>query len=146
MSEDFSKKIGQLMKLSFELIDCSKKNCSKQKKKLMTNKKTGPLYIAYTTETDTHKKLKLLNELSKNNIAYQYDKCVVNHCKKIFKDLMKLLRTFISVIPHTNPKREKLDNMLTKLEKLFTTDKLTKKDYKIYTKNITELMGSLKSS
>lgn len=24
MSEDFSKKIGQLMKLSFELIDCSK--------------------------------------------------------------------------------------------------------------------------
>ena len=79
----------------------------------MTNKKTGPLYIAYTTETDTHKKLKLLNELSKNNIAYQYDKCVVNHCKKIFKDLMKLLRTFISVIPHTNPKREKIDNLAT---------------------------------
>ena len=36
-------------------------------------------------------------------------------CKKIFNDLMKLLRIFIFVIPDTNPKRHKLDKMITEL-------------------------------
>ena len=51
--------------------------CSKEKKKIMTNKKTASLYVVYNTEIDNDKKFKILNELSKSNIVYQYDKCVV---------------------------------------------------------------------
>lgn len=146
MNKDFAKKIGEMMKISYSLIECSIKNCSEEKKKIMANKKTAALYIKYNTEQNIENKLKLLNKLNKNNIIYNYDKCVIKHCKNIFNDLMKILKSFINIIPETNPKRERLDKMIIELDILFNTSKLTKKQYKIYTKNITELLASIKST
>lgn len=143
MDKDFAKKIGEMMKISFELMECSKKNCSEEKKKIMADKKTADLYLKYNLEKNKENKLKLLNALSKNNIIFEYDKCVIKHCKKIFNDLMKIIKSFVDILPKSNPKRDKIYKMAGELETLFNTSVLTKKQYKIYTKNIIELLDSI---
>jgi len=146
MDKEFAKKIGEMMKILFEISECSKKNCSAEKNKMMANKKTAELYNKFNAETNNENKIKLLNQIYKNNLIYKYDKCVVKHCNKIFNNFMKFLRSFISIIPSSNPKRAKLENMITELEKLFINENLSKAQYKIYTKNIAELMTSINSS
>jgi len=146
MNSEFSKKIGELMKISFELMECSKQNCSEQKEKIMANKKANSLFNNYNKETDIKKKLKLANQYSRNNIIYEYTKCNVKYCKKIFSDLINLIKSFISVLPGNDQKRITLDKMITELETLFKKDELTKKEYNIYIKNITKLMSSITST
>ena len=146
MNSNFSKKIGELMKISFELLECSKQNCSEQKEKIMANKKANSLFTNYNKETDIKKKLKLANQYSRNNIIYEYTKCNVKYCKKIFSDLINLIKSFISVLPENDQKRVNLNKMITELETLFKKDELTKKEYNIYIKNITKLMSSITST
>jgi hypothetical protein len=146
MNSEFSKKIGELMKISFELMECSKQNCSEQKEKIMANKKANSLFNNYNKETDIKKKLKLANQYSRNNIIYEYTKCNVKYCKKIFSDLINLIKSFISVLPENDQKRVNLNKMITELETLFKKDELTKKEYNIYIKNITKLMSSITST
>jgi hypothetical protein len=145
MDKEFSKKIGEMMKILFEISECSKKNCSVEKNKMMTNKKTAELYNKYTTETNNENKIKLLDEISKNNFIYKYNKCVVKHCKKIFNDYIKFYRSIITIISFSNPVRAKLENIITEIEKLFINDNLLKKDHKIYIKNMNELISSINS-
>jgi hypothetical protein len=146
MNSDFSKKIGELMKISFELMECSKKNCSEQKEKIMANKKANSLFTNYNKETNINKKLKLANQYSRNNIIFEYTKCNVKYCKKIFSNLINLIKSVVSVIPENNPKRVNLNKMINELETLFKKDELTKKEYSIYIKNITKLMSSITST
>jgi hypothetical protein len=146
MDKEFSEKIGEMMKIMFEISECSKKNCSAEKNKMMANKKTAELYNKYNRETNHENKIKLLNQIYKNNLIYKYNKCVVKHCKKIFNDYINFFRSFISIIPDSNSKRAKLENMITEIEKIFINDNLSKSQYKIYTKNIAELMSSITSS
>jgi hypothetical protein len=146
MNSNFSKKIGELMKISFELLECSKENCSEQKEKIMANKKANSLFTNYNKETDIKKKLKLANQYSRNNIIYEYTKCNVKYCKKIFSDLLNLIKSVISVLPGNDQKRITLDKMIIELETLFKKEELTKEDLKIYIKNITKLMNSITST
>lgn len=145
MNSDFSKKIGELMKISFELMECSKQNCSEQKEKIMANKKANSLFNNYNKETNIKKKLKLANQYSRNNIIYEYTKCNVKYCKKIFSDLINLIKSVISVLPENDQKRVTLDKMIIELETLFKKEELTKEELKIYIKNITKLMNSITS-
>jgi len=146
MNSNFSKKIGELMKISFELLECSKQNCSEQKEKIMANKKANSLFTNYNKETDIKKKLKLANQYSRNNIIYEYTKCNVKYCKKIFSDLLNLIKSVIFVLPGNDQKRITLDKMIIELETLFKKEELTKEDLKIYIKNITKLMNSITST
>lgn len=134
------------MKISFELLECSKQNCSEQKEKIMANKKANSLFTNYNKETDIKKKLKLANQYSRNNIIYEYTKCNVKYCKKIFSDLLNLIKSVISVLPGNDQKRITLDKMIIELETLFKKEELTKEDLKIYIKNITKLMNSITST
>ena len=134
------------MKISFELLECSKENCSEQKEKIMANKKANSLFTNYNKETDIKKKLKLANQYSRNNIIYEYTKCNVKYCKKIFSDLLNLIKSVISVLPGNDQKRITLDKMIIELETLFKKEELTKEDLKIYIKNITKLMNSITST
>jgi hypothetical protein len=138
--------ISEIMKILFELVKCSNKNCSQQKKKINANKKTKDLYDKYNSEQNFKIKLKLANEISKNNIIYEYDKCVVKHCNNIFNDFIKILKIIaVSKIPPENSEKLKQFNKIViELETLFSTSNLTKEKYETYAKNITELMESVK--
>jgi hypothetical protein len=112
----------------------------------MANKKANSLFTNYNKETDIKKKLKLANQYSRNNIIYEYTKCNVKYCKKIFSDLLNLIKSVISVLPGNDQKRITLDKMIIELETLFKKEELTKEDLKIYIKNITKLMNSITST
>jgi uncharacterized protein YjcR len=138
--------IFKMVAILSDMVECAKKNCSEQKEKIMANKKANSLFNNYNKETDIKKKLKLANQYSRNNIIYEYTKCNVKYCKKIFSDLINLIKSFISVLPENDQKRVNLNKMITELETLFKKDELTKKEYNIYIKNITKLMSSITST
>ena len=103
------------------------------------------LFNNYNKETNIKKRLKLANQYSRNNIIYEYTKCNVKYCKKIFSDLINLIKSVISVLPENDQKRVTLDKMIIELETLFKKEELTKEELKIYIKNITKLMNSITS-
>lgn len=143
--KNIQEKIGEMIKIMVEIVKCSKINCSAQENKMNTNKKTAALVKKYNTEPNNENKIKLINEISKNNLIYEYSKCVVKNCKKIFDDYIKFLKSFINILPDNNPKREKFEKFITELEKIFNSSKLSKSQFKISAKNIAELKSLITS-
>lgn len=143
MNKDFAKKMDEITKIAFELIKCSNQNCTAQKNKMMANKKAATLYIKYKTESNRENKIKLLDEIYKNKIIYEYNKCMIKNCKTIYNDIIKFLRSLIAIIPHTNPISKELENMITELEKIYNKDNLTQNEFKIFGKNVAKLMSAI---
>jgi hypothetical protein len=146
INKNFKKIIVKVMTLSFEVMQCTKQNCSAQKEKIMANKNANSLFTKFNKETNIDKKLKLTNKYTKNTIIYEYTKCIIKYCNKMLNDIMNLLKSIISILPENNPKRLKLDNMIAELKILLKTNELTKKEFKKYIENITELMTTIKST
>jgi hypothetical protein len=74
------------MRETTKLQACSSKNCSDLKMKLMNDKKYIAIDAKYKSEKNEKKKDKLLDTISKNELLYNYNKCILNNCKKIFKN------------------------------------------------------------
>ena len=144
MDSTQAKKIGEMMSILFSLMECSKKNCLKEKQEVEKNKELYAKYLKLNTITDTNEKLKLMNELSKNNIIFKYDKCVFKFCKEILKKLINMLKTFASNIPKTSPKYNTINKMINELDILFKKTNYTKKEHKIFITNFTQIMKEMK--
>ncbi len=141
MNKNLQKKMDKLLTIYVKIGKCMGKNCSQQHKKMLTDKKAANLYNDFSMLKDIERKLKLMNEFTDNKIIYEYEKCVFKHCKKIYNELIKLFRSFVSVIPNTNPKRTELENMITEMEiSLNKNTSLTKKEYKMYVKTISTIL------
>ena len=104
MDSKQAKKIGEMMSILFSLMECSKKNCLKEKQAIEKNKDLNAKNTRLNLTTDVNEKAKLINELSKNNTIYKYDKCVFKYCKEILKKIINMFLTIASNIPKTNPK------------------------------------------
>jgi hypothetical protein len=144
INEGLKKNIFKMLTIAFEVSECAEKNCSLQKKNIMADKKTAALYTNFKGEQDIKKKLKLGEQYSENDITYEYNKCLMKHCNKTLINLMKLYRSIISTIPKSNPKRKKLDKIIDELELLVKKSQLNRNEYKIYLKNMAELMFIVK--
>ena len=94
--------------------------------------------------TDVNEKAKLINELSKNNTIYKYDKCVFKYCKEILKKIINMFLTIASNIPKTNPKYNTINKMINELDILFKKSNYTKKDHKLFITNFTQIMKEMK--
>ena len=75
------------------------------KMKLMNDKKFIAIDAKYKSEK---KKDKLLDTISKNELLYNYNKCILNNCKKIFKN-------FLDKLPKSTPDYDKLHKMIDEL-------------------------------
>jgi hypothetical protein len=146
INKKLNKTLVKMMKLSVEVMKCSKENCSKEKNKIMANKKAVTLFNIYNFEENAEKKLKIANHYTKNNIIYEYTKCIIKYSKKMINDILNLIKSIISVIPKNNPKLIYLDNLIIEVKILLKKDELTKKEFKKYIENITELMNTIKSA
>jgi hypothetical protein len=109
----------------------------------MANKKSAALYIKYTTEPNRENKIKLLDEIYKNNIIYKYNKCMIKNCKLIYNDIIKFLRSLNTKTSQDNKINEDIETMISEIEKLYNKKNLTKKDYNKIGKNIVTLMTSI---
>jgi len=58
MNKEFTEKIGQMIKIMFELNECAKKLFC-WINNMITNKKSAALYLKYTTEQNRENKIKL---------------------------------------------------------------------------------------
>ena len=137
MNKEFPKNINEMMNIVFSLMECSKKNCLEKKKKLLADKELVIKYKEAELIKDREQKIKVLTELGKNNLLYEYDKCVIKNCKRILIDLINIFKKNMEYIPNINSKFNKLikDNELILKKK-----DLTKKDQIIFYANMAELM------
>ena len=137
MNKEFPKNINEMMNMLFSLMECSKKNCLEKKKKLLADSELVIKYKQAELIKDREQKIKVLTELGKNNLLYEYDKCVIKNCKRILIDLIGILKKNMKNIPNINSNFNKLikDNELILKKK-----DLTKKDQIIFYANMAELM------
>ena len=144
MDSKQAKKIGEMMSILYSLMECSKKNCLKEKQAIEKNKDLIAKKARLNLTTDLNEKAKLINELSKNNIIYKYDKCVFKYCKEIFKNLINMFKTLASNIPKTNPKDNAIDKIINELDIIFNKSNYTKKDHKLFITNFTQIMKEMR--
>lgn len=144
MDSKQAKKIGEMMSILFSLMECSKKNCLKEKQAIEKNKDLNAKNTRLNLTTDVNEKAKLINELSKNNTIYKYDKCVFKYCKEILKKIINMFLTIASNIPKTNPKYNTINKMINELDILFKKSNYTKKDHKLFITNFTQIMKEMK--
>lgn len=137
MNKEFPKNINEIMNIVFSLMECSRKNCLEKKKKILADKELVIKYKQAELIKDREQKIKVLTELGKNNLLYEYDKCVIKNCKRILIDLIGILKKNMKYIPNINSNFNKLikDNELILKKK-----ELTKKDQIIFYANMAELM------
>ena len=137
MNKEFPKNINEMMNMLFSLMKCSRKNCLEKKKKILADKELVIKYKQAELINDREQKIKVLTELGKNNLLYEYDKCVIKNCKRILIDLIGILNKNLKNIPNINSNFNKLikDNELILKKK-----DLTKKDQIIFYANMAELM------
>ena len=137
MNKEFPKNINEMMNMLFSLMECSIKNCLEKKKKLLADSELVIKYKQAELIKDREQKIKVLTELGKNNLLYEYDKCVIKNCKRILIDLIGILKKNMKNIPNINSNFNKLikDNELILKKK-----DLTKKDQIIFYANMAELM------
>ena len=138
------KKIGEMMSILYSVMECSKKNCLKEKQAIEKNKDLIAKKARLNLTTDDNEKAKILTELSKNNIMFKYDKCVFKYCKEIFKNLINMFKTLASNIPKTNSKYNIIDKMINELDIIFNKSNYTKKDHKLFITNFTQIMKEMR--
>ena len=125
----------KLMRETSKLQTCSSKNCSDLKIKLMNDK--------YKSEKNEKKKDKLLDTISKNELLYNYNKCILNNCKKIFKKFFNIIKVVLDKIPKSHPDYDKLHKMIGELDNFYKLKDITKEQHEIYVKNIEKLMTTI---
>jgi hypothetical protein len=144
MNKSEALNLKEMFSVAFKMMECSKKHCSNQKKKLMANKETADLYMRYTLEQDAAKKMQLFKELNKKNILYKYDTCIIKHCKVIMKELIAIIKIQFDKLPKSNPNYDKLHKMITTINAIIDTPRqISKKQYDIYVKDMNEIMSSI---
>jgi hypothetical protein len=135
--------VYKLMQETSKLQACSSKNCSDLKMKLMNDKKFIAIDAKYKSEKNEKKKDKLLDTISKNELLYNYNKCILNNCKKIFKKFFNIIKVVLNKIPKSHPDYDKLHKMIGELEDFFKLKNMTKEQHEIYVKNIEKLMTAI---
>jgi hypothetical protein len=140
MDKEFAKNTTKLIKLIVKMIMCSSTKCEKEISKADKNKEIMEKYKQIELETNSFTKLKLFAELNNYNEMYEVNICIFKHCKKILKNIIKIYKSYASIVPKSNPKYDNIHNLINQLELLINTKNLSEKDYKIYLKNINELL------
>ena len=125
------------------IFRCAAQSCSKEITKTTRNKKLTDQYTKFKLEQDNSAKLKILLELSENNIMYDVNSCVIKNCKKFVNDIIKTFKSYLTIISKTNPKHNILENIIFEIESLIDTTALTKKQYTLKIKKINSLISTL---
>lgn len=136
--------ITDIMSSVILLAKCSKTNCLEQKKRLEANKILFEKYKNVKNEPNKQKRDKIINELHKDNIIYEYDKCIIKHCKKMYLDIIIIIKKYVNALPPNNPARIKLNTIFIELDKLLNKPNLTKKEYVEFFKYSSDLMQNMR--
>jgi|694.fasta_scaffold02753_39 hypothetical protein len=145
-NKKFNQNISKLMKKTAELATCYSNKCGVLKNKLEEDKDYMTTIIQAITMNKSKKKDKLLDKLSKNELLYNYNKCILKNCKNIYKNLLNIIKINLNILPKTYPKYKEMNYYISELEKLINVKTLlTKEENKLFIKNSHNLMSTFMS-
>ena len=145
MDKKQTKEIQDMMNITLSLMNCSKDKCMIQKNEILKNMDIVKKYAKLNYITDKNEITKIVNQLGKNNIVFEYEKCVFNNCKKILKNLINMLQLFVVTnLPETDKKYKKITTLLNKLSIIINKKEYTIKDNNEFIKNNILLMNEMK--
>ena len=143
-NKKLNENVSKLMKKTAELATCYSNKCGVLKNKLQEDKDYMSSIIQSITMNKSKKKDKLLDKLSKNELLYNYNKCILKNCKNIYKNLLNIMKINLSTIPKTNHKYKEANDIISELEKLMNSKEvLTKEENKLYLKNSRNLASKM---
>jgi hypothetical protein len=143
LAKNFGESFGKFISISILLMKCATQKCSMQTNKAYANKELIEKYNQFKIEQDKTKKLKIFGELNNNTIMYDLNTCAIKNCKKQVKDIIKIFKSFILIIPKTSPKYDKMHKIVSEIESIINSKTLTEKEYKNYIKNINDFMTTI---
>jgi hypothetical protein len=141
MQDTTNKMFGVIANLS----TCSAKKCGDARKKMMENKNVYQQYLIANSEIDIKKKQKLLNDIYKNKLVYDYNNCIFNNCKNMYKDLVKVFKTFIEIAPFSKENKNKINDYLIKIEKILKIKNISNAEINEILKYFIIIQGLIKS-
>ena len=145
-NKKFNQNISKLMKKTAELATCYSNKCGVLKNKLEEDKDYMSSIIQSITMNKSKKKDKLLDKLSKNEMLYNYNKCILENCKKIYKNSLNIMKININILHKTYPKYKEMNYYISELEKLINSKTLlTKEENKLFIKNSHYLISTFMS-
>jgi hypothetical protein len=143
MEKVFGENFGQMITLAMLLMKCASKKCTKQTANAVINKDLAAKYAQFKVEQNKAVKLRLLGEISKSQIMYELNICVMKNCKKLVKDLVIKLKAFLDIVPKTSPKYDRMHAVINEIEKVVNASKLTELQYNKHIKNINDILETL---
>ena len=145
-NKKLNENISKLMKKTAELATCYSNKCGVLKNKLQEDKDYMSSIIQSITMNKSKKKDKLLDKLSKNEMLYNYNKCILKNCKSIYKNLLNIMKININILHKTYPKYKEMNYYISELEKLINVKTLlTKEENKLFIKNSHNLVSTFMS-
>lgn len=110
---------------------CANKNCMESRQKLMNNKKVYEKLLSANLEMNTAKKEKLLSEIYKNKLVFDYNNCIFTNCKKMYLNLIKFIEKTLNSTPYPKEKKDKINKLIKEIktifnDKILTHDKINK--------------------
>ena len=134
---------GKLVSLALGLMICSKNKCNKQKAKVLADKDISEKYNKFKVEEDKATKLKILGEVYDNTLIYKLNVCITKNCNTLVKDVVKMLKSMLLILPEHGERAQKLKNIIDHIEIIINTPKLTEKKYKEHIKNINIILKTI---
>ena len=143
MEKVFGENFGQMITLVMLLMKCASQKCATQTANAVINKDLAAKYAQFKVEQNKAVKLRLLGEISKSQIMYELNICVMKNCKKLVKDLVIKLKAFLDIVPKTSPKYDRMHAVINEIEKVVNASKLTELQYNKHIKNINDILETL---
>ena len=145
-NKKLNENVSKLMKKTAELATCYSNKCGVLKNKLEEDKDYMTTIIQSITMNKSKKKDKLLDKLSKNELLYNYNKCILKNCKSIYKNFLNIMKINLNILHKTYPKYKEMNYYISELEKLINVKTLlTKEENKLFIKNSHNLMSTFMS-
>jgi hypothetical protein len=136
------KLLNEIKTIIVTMAMCAFDNCKETRKKINDNLKIEDKFKNAMFENDVNKKNKLLTEIYKNKLVYNYNKCIIKNCKIIYNDFLDKIEKIISIPQFPKNKKEQINNYLKDIKTIFKSKKTNIKTINIIIKN-SEIIGKI---
>lgn len=136
------KLLNEIKTIIVTMAMCAFDNCKETRKKINDNLKIEDKFKNAMFENDVNKKNKLLTEIYKNKLVYNYNKCIIKNCKIIYNDFLDKIEKIINIPQFPKNKKEQINNYLKDIKTIFKSKKTNIKTINIIIKN-SEIIGKI---
>lgn len=136
------KLLNEIKTIIVSMAICAFDNCKETRKKINDNLKIEDKFKNAMFENNVNRKDKLLTEIYKNKLVYNYNKCIIKNCKIVYNDFLNKIEKIINIPQFPKNKKEQINSYLKNLKIVFKSNKINIKNINIIIKN-SEIIGKI---